>query len=697
MKTKPLVWHCTNRTMLAMLAMLSMLNVELPTAFAQGTAFTYQGQLNANGGPANGIYDLQFILFTTYQFGFPAAPILTNAAVPVNNGLFTASLDFGSGVFVGTNYWMEIGVRTNGIGAFTTLAPRQPITPVPYAITAENLASVVENNFIQNGVPLATIGGGGNNTIQSGANGSTIGGGGPNSIGTNSFVATIAGGANNSIGANDDTSTIGGGNQNIIQDGAGVSTIAGGVGNTIQKGSPRSTISGGSNNRILINAEHSFIGGGDVNQIQNSAYSSIVGGALNQIQSGATFSIIGAGAGNVIQTNCYYSTIGGGDANAILTPNGAYSFVGGGGLNTNGGYVSVIAGGARNTIQSEADHSVIVGGGSNLIVGTELSPTYSVIGGGNNNQIQTNVSYATIGGGSFNTIQTDAVNAVIGGGANNTNAGAYAAIPGGANNVASGTYSFAAGLDAQALHRGTFVWSDSQGSALASTASNQFLIRAAGGMGINTNNPNGASLYVKGNRTGGWGSSVGFFENSSVAAGSSPALRVVVDGGSAPDGALNVSDNGTGPIAEFGNGIGYVASVENDGTIKSKGVILTSDQNAKENFSRLDNKSVLAKILSLPITQWNYKDDSSDKRHIGPVAQDFHAAFGLNGDDDRHISVGDEVGVALAAIQGLNQKLAEELQQKKAEITELKRKSDALEKRLETLETIVLRQKPNGD
>lgn len=129
-----------------------------------------------------------------------------------------------------------------------------------------------------------------------------------------------------------------------------------------------------------------------------------------------------------------------------------------------------------------------------------------------------------------------------------------------------------------------------------------------------------------------------------------------------------------------------MASVENDGTIKSKGVTVTSDQNAKENFALLNAKSVLAKVVAMPVTEWNYKDDGTDKKHIGPVAQDFYAAFGLNGDDDKHISVVDEGGVALAAIQGLNQKIEEqmsELKQKQVEIAELKMRLEKIERILD--------------
>ncbi|EEF57835.1 FG-GAP repeat domain-containing protein [Pedosphaera parvula] len=129
---------------------------------AQGTAFTYQGRLNLNGSPASGTYDFQFILFNVNQFGFPAAPILTNTSVAVNNGLFTSLLDFGGGIFTGSNYWLEIGVRTNGAGAFSTLAPRQVLTPSPYAVfanTASNLSGVLPTAQLSGTFPASQLSG----------------------------------------------------------------------------------------------------------------------------------------------------------------------------------------------------------------------------------------------------------------------------------------------------------------------------------------------------------------------------------------------------------------------------------------------------------------------------------------------------------------------------------------------------------
>jgi gamma-glutamyltranspeptidase len=121
-------------------------------------------------------------------------------------------------------------------------------------------------------------------------------------------------------------------------------------------------------------------------------------------------------------------------------------------------------------------------------------------------------------------------------------------------------------------------------------------------------------------------------------------------------------------------------------------VAVTSDRNAKRNFTAIDPKAVLAKVASMPVTTWNYKDDSAGTKHIGPVAQDFHAAFGLNGADDTHISIVDEGGVALAAVQGLNQELGEQsmqLQRKDREIQNLQRENQDLARKLEELKQMV--------
>jgi hypothetical protein len=126
-----------------LIAMLSVACIWIAgnPAFGQGTAFTYQGQLQNNGNPANGAYNFTFSLFNANTGGRATAGPVTNNGVMVSNGLFTALIDFGPGVFTGGTDWLEIGVETNGVSAFTTLTPRQQLTPTPYAITSSNALS----------------------------------------------------------------------------------------------------------------------------------------------------------------------------------------------------------------------------------------------------------------------------------------------------------------------------------------------------------------------------------------------------------------------------------------------------------------------------------------------------------------------------------------------------------------------------
>jgi hypothetical protein len=125
-------------------------------ATAQGNSFTYQGVLNSNGTPVSGTYDLSFGLFTSSSGGAATATV-TNAGVAVSNGLFTTTLDFGSAFTNGTPYWIEIGVGTNLTNAFTILAPRQPVTSTPYAITARNLTGTVPTSQLTGTIPLSQI------------------------------------------------------------------------------------------------------------------------------------------------------------------------------------------------------------------------------------------------------------------------------------------------------------------------------------------------------------------------------------------------------------------------------------------------------------------------------------------------------------------------------------------------------------
>jgi hypothetical protein len=127
-----------------MLALLATLTAQPgSTALAVSSAFTYQGRLNDGGASANGTYDLRFTVYDANVAGVVIAGPLTNSPTVISNGLFTVLLDFGGNVFTGPDRWLEIGTRTNGGGAFTTLTPRQQLTVTPYALTSSNLLGTV--------------------------------------------------------------------------------------------------------------------------------------------------------------------------------------------------------------------------------------------------------------------------------------------------------------------------------------------------------------------------------------------------------------------------------------------------------------------------------------------------------------------------------------------------------------------------
>ena len=150
-------------TQVALVTLFSILNFQLSTAFAQGTAFTYQGRLIDNGNPAHGTYDFRIKLFID-PFGSTQAgtTMLTNG-VSMTNGMFTVMLDFGAGIFNGSNYWLEVDVRTNGAAGYANLNPLQAVIPTPYAIfanTASNLSGTLPTTQLSGTIPSSQLPGG---------------------------------------------------------------------------------------------------------------------------------------------------------------------------------------------------------------------------------------------------------------------------------------------------------------------------------------------------------------------------------------------------------------------------------------------------------------------------------------------------------------------------------------------------------
>jgi hypothetical protein len=131
------------KTLWIAIILTAMLGLLLPAgnrACGQGTAFTYQGQLQNNGAPASGTYAMTFALYNASAGGLVIGGPLTNTAVNVVTGLFTVTIDFGAGPFTGATNWVQLGVATNGSINFAPLSPRQQLTPVPYAIESATAA-----------------------------------------------------------------------------------------------------------------------------------------------------------------------------------------------------------------------------------------------------------------------------------------------------------------------------------------------------------------------------------------------------------------------------------------------------------------------------------------------------------------------------------------------------------------------------
>ena len=189
--------------------------------------------------------------------------------------------------------------------------------------------------------------------------------------------------------------------------------------------------------------------------------------------------------------------------------------------------------------------------------------------------------YGTVSGGAGNTA---GYASSVSGGISNTASGYGAAVIGGTGNTASGDSSLAAGRHAHSQHSGSFVWADHQDADFSSSGDNQFLIRAGGGVGINTPNVTGA-FTVRGAQSGGWSSPLSFIENNNNSGSSGPALRLLSSGYS-PDGVLNVGNTGTGKILALGAAGGEVANVTTDGmlTLKS-GLVVDSDSSNSDTLS----------------------------------------------------------------------------------------------------------------
>jgi hypothetical protein len=438
---------------------------------AQTTAFTYQGRLNDTGAPANGSYDLAFAAYDGVAGGNLISPMVTNSAVVVSNGVFVTTVDFGAGVFTGGDLWLEISVSTNGAGIFTTIAPRQMIDPVPYALFAQTAGTAsTANNVASSTVSVPQL-----NTAGAPASGQVLGYNGSQLVWQDPVIGGNTGGwsLTGNLGTTPGVNFLG------TLDSQALELKVGGV--------------RGLRLEPTASSYPNVIGGGPSNFASNGVAGVVVGGGINNVAGGQQ-SFVGGGYQNA--ASGYISTVAGGAYNSASLneaavvggdyniASGIESFVGSGSENNASGPDSFVGGGVANV--ASGTRSVVGGGGYKFSFGGTLGNTasgdYSVVGGGDYNAATQDG--ATVSGGTEN--YSSGGNATVVGGWNNTASGSQATVAGGYYNTASGDNSFAAGQEAYALHNGTFVWADSQLGSFSSTAVNQFLIRAAGGVGIGT-------------------------------------------------------------------------------------------------------------------------------------------------------------------------------------------------------------------
>ena len=132
--------------------------------------------------------------------------------------------------------------------------------------------------------------------------------------------------------------------------------------------------------------------------------------------------------------------------------------------------------------------------------------------------------------------------------------------------------------------------------------------------------------------------------------------------------------------------VGHNAQTGNGAYLTAGGVWTNaSSRSFKEAFQKVDTVDVLGKLVALPVQTWFYKGSHGEGRHMGPVAEEFAAAFGL-GNDETHITTVDESGIAFAAIQGLNKKVERENEVLRRENADLRGSLERIVARIERLE-----------
>ena len=622
-------FYCKKRYGLMVLSAIVLASFLSHTVLAQTTAFTYQGKLTSNNTPASGNYDMQFKLFDAASGGTQQGATITNAMVQVSNGIFTINLDFTASVFTGAPRFLEIAVRPAGDpNPYTVLSPRQPLTASPYAIrtssataadslsaacagcvTSSHIQSVdgsqisgsIAGSQISGTVPVESVPTGSGNYIQNSAAALKAGKTSLQQVaGFNIDGDGVLGGALGvgTIPAN-----------GITLDVLGITRITTPVGNIMQFGIP--------NTETGMSLIYPGISRADI-RFDSATLKLVAGNATGPPSNTNGISIHTSGN---IGIGTDYSSL------AKLTIIGSTGQSG----------IYVVGDTGAPGIYSESPNRGVYG--------RSTGSSYGVYGESFNGIGMQGVSNANIGVVGAST----SVSGVYG----NTQAACCSA----AGVLGVSTHSSGVGVKGEGT---TGVYGLSSNGVGVTGESNAVNTRgvfgtSTNGIGVSGQSTNGVGVSGEGVQgvTGFSAAPNGYAVYGRTTGGNGIGVY-----GQAPHTVSAYAGYFDGQVRITAGDL-YVAGLGSfQGSVEAFSFVETSDRSAKENFSEINPRLILDKLAAIPIQTWNFKEEPDAVRHMGPMAQDFRAAFNL-GKDDKHIATVDADGVALAAIQGLYQLMLE--------------------------------------
>ena len=547
---------------------------------------------------------------------------------------------------------------------------------------ATNLLSVVQGFDAETVALNVTFGQG---FIRPGVVGAIVGGGligrGPNSVFGSGSV--VLGGDSNSAGnpgadpnGSNGGSFVGGG---AVNSAWGHNSVVVG-GNVNLAAGVRSSIVGGLQN--TANGDGDFVGGGLNNKVSGGNWNqrfllgpSAIAGGRNNIITNAISAFIGGGWSNRIGELADFAVIGGGFQNEAA---GSGSMIVGGISNLAAGTRSFAAG-----TEARANHtgSFVWNDGSAGGFGSSQDNEFAVHAAGG---ARFDTGGAGVRADKLSITGNGTIESITGGNQTQPQLHLGQTVPGEYVRVFANTpqsfWSFGAGGPEGWF---SFYVPGQSPANTVDTGADRFIITPNGEVGVGSDRPF-AQFHVRGR---------GGFDRPQIRAtqlNPQEFARLRLETGqqswdmsAGPDGSLRFFSGGADRVVVGANG-----------TLSATAINQTSDRNAKQDFKRVDARSVLAKVAALPISEWQFKTDAEGSRHVGPMAQDFREAFGL-GTDERHIATVDADGVALAAIQGLNEVVEEQRAALARKDTELQELRDSVAE-LKTLMTRLAAQAAGG-